>query len=814
MRYLLSWIEEFLPQPLPSVDKTIEALEQVGLSVAAVDQHPITFQGVVIGEVQEVWPHPNADRLRMARVSDGAKTYQVVCGAPNLAQNQKVAFAPIGARLKPGGQDLLIERRKIRNSESEGMICSSKELGLGDDHDGILVLPKDWTLGAPLDKYIRPETILDIELPFHRWDLTSHLGLARELAVYFWRACALEKFSGLPASAQDTVSVTITEDAAEACGRYEGLLLTGCQVKPSPWWIQRRLELLGLKAINNVVDATNYVTLEMGQPLHAFDWATIRGPRIEVRRAKQGEKLKALNAREYELLSSDLVIADAERPVALAGVIGGEETGVTGATKDIFFECAWFSRSAVRPAARRLGLRTESSSRFEKETDIAALPAALGRVLELIQNSGGATVRSVTSVYPKPPAPAKIEFSPSVVGKILGLELGADELFSVLTPLCEETKKVSADEWVVIPRSHRGDLRLVEDVAEEALRYLGFSRVPGQEGYQARIPALTNLPDELKRGNRELSAHFCDTFRGVGFHEAANYPLCGEKEINELCGESVLEKTARLANPVSADLSCLRPSLLIGLYRNWLANKNHPRQRVFLQETGYVHGRGDQAGPEPFVSESIWAAIAFGSMVEPNWLRQEKSPVGFWEMVGLVEGALGQLRISFERGETQDAFAAFHPGKRLAWLSCGKVIGCAAELATDESLDSKTNFPLAYAQINLDALGDCCRGIPELRFKAIPILGLIQKDLAVLVDEHIPWSSIEASVRQALGPLLEQIRPFDVYASPKLGKNKKSVALRLSLRPKEKTPTQEEIQSWLEKAVGALKRDVGAELRA
>ncbi|MBI4667882.1 MAG: phenylalanine--tRNA ligase subunit beta [Elusimicrobia bacterium] len=835
MRYLLSWLEEFLPQPLPSFDKTVEALEQIGLSVENVKNNPITFKGVVLGEVKEVSGHPHADRLRLALVSDGSKEYKVVCGAPNLAAGQKIAFAPVGAKLKAGqAQETVIEPRKIRNIPSEGMICSQLELDLGVEHDGILVLPDDWSLGRSLEDYVRPETVIDIELPSHRWDLTSHLGLARELAVYFWRSGIKFPFV-IPAEAGiqiPTLLINVHDDAAWACRRYEGLLISGIRVVKSPWWMIRRLEAMGQKSINNIADTTNYVTFELGQPMHAFDWSKIRGQKIEVRWAKNGEKLIALNDKEYELTPADLVIADSERPVALAGIIGGRETSTSETTADIFLECAWFSRKPVRETARRLIVATESSARFEKETDIMSLDSAMKRAVYLIKQTGG-QVKAATSVFPQKPASCQIVFSPQKIEKILGFSVSRDELSATLDPLAEELKKTEPERWVMTPKTWRNDLRLPEDIAEEIMRFKGFDNVPGRSHYAARIPVKSERPKEVDNDQERLLAYrFTEIFRHNGFHGAVNFPLVSAAEIETLCGSSQLINSIELANPVSTELAWLRPTLFIGLYKNWLSNKKNSQRQLFLQEIGYVHrlassktlspcGRGqgegtmgcDDASVRPWNSALHWSAIAFGPAEAVHWTRQKPPGFGFWDMLGFLEISLADLKMPVKRRPCDVLWPCFHPDSSLELWIKDVLAGHIAQIVTKDSLDPRLGSPLVWAELNLNIIASLAQTKERTRFKPLAVFDQIQRDIALVIDKEVHWADIERCAREVLGDLIVELYPFDVHESQKLGPQKKGIALRLTLQPRKKTPTQEEITEWTEAVIARLEKDLKVKLR-
>ncbi|MBI4370304.1 MAG: phenylalanine--tRNA ligase subunit beta [Elusimicrobia bacterium] len=831
MKYFLSWVQEFLPGPLPDVDHVVAALEQLGLSVAGLERTQTAFEGVVTAQVENVGNHPNAERLRLATVFDGSHRHQVVCGAVNLAKGQCVALAKIGARL-PGedGKSFVIETRKIRGIESCGMICSARELGLGQDAQGIMVLPQDWVLGRPMQSYIAPDAVIDLELPSNRWDLMSHLGLSRELAIYFWRASSKDHQLSNPVETRQKISISIAENALSACARYEGALLSGIKVGPSSWTVSHRLRALGYPTINNVVDATNYVMLELGQPLHAFDWAKIKGETIQVRWAQTGERLAALNGRSYELGPQDLVIADAERPVALAGIIGGEETKVVETTTDVLIECAWFARSHVRRRSKALGLSTESSQRFERETDVVLLGLAVNRTLEILKETPGVSVRATTSVFPNPPLPVRFELSPDLVSKTLGFSVSNEELFSLLTPLCEETEKFDSGRWLVTPKSWRSDLRLNEDIAEEALRYLGFEKISKHQDDSARIPAITNIPDELQwlegeqgRSFKELTKaryygdRLVELFLGDGFDEALNHSMVSGGQIEEICGPQWLANAVQLENPVSADMAFVRPSLSLGLYQNWLRNRRYGKggTPMFLQELGYVHS-WDSSWPSqaPMPGSALhWAAAAWGPFWPLHWKRQEENNFDFWQMTGTLEQSLRRIGAFVSRRKPANPMASWHPHFQIEFCCQGVDIGYVAQIATEESLDHRWDSPLIVAEVNLDRLESLLRGRASVRYAPVPGAELIRRDLSVIIEKSISWGKILKCVQKELGDLLEMAAPLDVYVAPKLGHSKKSVAFRVWLRPPNDAVRVDEINEWLARAGRRLKMDIAAEVR-
>ncbi|MEK6544750.1 MAG: phenylalanine--tRNA ligase subunit beta, partial [Elusimicrobiota bacterium] len=584
MKYSLSWLAEFLPQRIPALARVTEALEHLGLGVSQAGGGPLTFEGVVVAQVLETAAHPDADRLKLAKVSDGGRIFDIVCGAANVATGQKVALARIGAKLDiPGKGRLIIAPAKLRGQTSEGMLCSSFELGLDTERSGIMVLPADTPLGTDLKTLFTKDTILDIELPFHRWDLCSHRGLARELALYLWGVpCKEPPADKLPINNSVKLQVSIDSAVRDLCRRYCAILIKGVRVGPSDEKTAARLRGLGHKPINNVVDITNLVMLETGQPLHAFDFNRLSGRAIEVRKAKAGETLKALDEKTYALTADDLVIADDTAPVALAGIIGGDATKVDAQTTDVLLECAWFTRTCVRPTSSRLGVRTDSSALFTKESDICAVAATAARAARMIASAATGTIAAKTDLYPRKQTRPSIKVSAGELEEILGYRVTSKTLLATLNPLAESVKKSSDGSFILTPRSWRTDLNIKEDLAEEVLRFGGFSDLPTSSGQQTHIPVRYADVDFERQQRLAKAAQdaIAEQFIGRGFAQAINFPLIDPKSADAMSPTQGTGSAIRLANPVSAQQSVLRTSLVPGLIGNLRANASRGKRCI------------------------------------------------------------------------------------------------------------------------------------------------------------------------------------------------------------------------------------------
>lgn len=821
MKYLLSWITEFFPsgKKIPSAGEIVQALNQLGLSVAQVKELKNDFTGVVVGEVLSVRKHPNADRLVLTTVTDGTRSYSVVCGAPNVSGGQRVALARAGARLNIAGKGPIeIQKTKIRNVESQGMLCSSYELGLDNDSQGIAVLPADWPLGKDLKEFYPEDALFDVELPFHRWDVAGHKGLARELAIYFWRLPIKEPKLSLPKKLINrnagAIKLEIESQSRSACRRYIGCHLVGVKPGPSPRPLTQTLKILGLKSINSIVDITNYIMLETGQPLHAFDSRTINGNKILVRWAAAGEKLLALDGRSYDLNTKSLVIADAAQPIALAGIIGGENTKITEQTTEIYLECAWFSRQAVRPTSLRLDLKTESSQLFAKETDITALPQVVARSLELITKLAGGQLAGVVDFYPKQSKIPDIRFNAKQIDNILGFPTDEKTLIRLLTPLATKVKRLSKGNYSLTPRSWRMDLGLTEDLAEEVLRYRGYDCLPDSSVHQARIPTNYEQPNDyaLQKRKMGLSSSLAQHFRGLGFSEVVNFPLINPQFIALHFNEAMLDYCLELENPHSSEFSILRPTHLAGMLANLYKNLNHGRRAIRLQEIGYNHTKGPSGA---VLSKLTLGLLAFGPFwPQAHWLQNQTQRLFTpWDLLGLIESLARDQGWPLRRETFKQNWRIVDYQNAHAFYLGETCLGWAAQLKLKELPRDGETWPVCFAEIDIDALTQYTNTQSGKIYKPITASSAVERDMAIVVDEPVPWSQIELVARETLGDKLGAVWPFDIYQSENLGVGKKSIAFRFTLANPQRSLRQEDINVMMDSLADKLKNRLGALLR-
>ncbi|MEE8424853.1 MAG: phenylalanine--tRNA ligase subunit beta [Elusimicrobiota bacterium] len=788
MKFSFAWLKELIPLET-SAEKLAAHLLQLGFEVEAIDTLGPKFSGVVVGEVIEVAPHPNADRLKLCRVSDGKETFEVVCGAQNVAAGQRVPFARIGAKL-PGG--FKIKKSKIRGAVSHGMICSADELGFGNGKkaDGIHVLPGDAKIGTDFAETLGgADTVLDVDITPNRPDCLSHLGLARELAVYFGLPLSKKPAAASPNSDGPASFPIETADPKE-CTRYLGTMVSGVVIGPSPSWLVERVEAIGLRPINNLVDITNIILHGTGHPLHAFDADKINGGKIVVRDAKPGEKILALDGKTYELAPENLVIADAKRPVAIAGVMGGEETGVTETTTRLFLECAHFRPGRIRRSAKRLGLRTDSSYRFERGVDALGLPEASNEALTLILKLCGGKAGPPSDTNPDPAPRPPIAFTAERINTILGTSFPEDKISKILGRI----GPIEGGE--LMPPSYRLDLGTANDLAEEVGRHLGYGQIPYTSS-PVRLPEPSFLPleerlESLRRG-----------LIGLGFHEAVNYDFVSQTEIDRFYPENAPTPPA-LRNPVSEEWAVLRPSMLIGLLRNAALNFNRGAAGLRFFETGRTFARTQKGVRERTELAGLLAGPFPGS---PHWARASEEP-DLFAVKGVVESLLRAESPELRTCSSPDR--AFHPKACLDVFVSGRKVGAAGLLHPD--LLRRWELDVEAAAFVLDAEELSRREAGGRGFKPFSVFPSSSRDLSILMKEEVAYVEIEGCLRGAKILELVKIELVDLFTGKGVPKGSKSLTLRLTFARSDRTLRDEEVAAHVDALLKALKSK-GAELR-
>ena len=825
MKLPLSWLAEFVTLEA-DVDELCRRLTLAGLEVESVERAAPGFSDVFVARVLKVERHPNADRLNLCDVDAGAVgRFSVVCGAPNVRAGMTAPFARLGARLigsghGSGGRRATsladappLEAAVIRGVRSEGMLCSERELGFSDDHAGIVALPDDAPLGVELASYLRSDdAVLDIAITPNRGDCLSILGLAREVAALFGLKlkqpavkAAMLKARGSQA-AEPPLAVEIL--APELCPHYAGLPIGGVKIGPSPLWMRRRLEQCGMRALNNVVDATNYVMLELGQPLHAFDSAQIAARRIVVRRADQApggaldREFVTLDNVRRTLEPADLLIADPEKPLAIAGIMGGLNSEVGAATTDLVLESAYFEPMTIARTARRLGLRSEASYRFERAIDRAGQIRALARVAELIvKNAGGKVSRSAVDAEPRPAPERQVMLDLGAVDSILGVAVPGAEVRERLSALGAAVKSAGARRLQVTPPSFRPDLNEAADLAEEIARLKGLAEIPAMVPQRAATPAAPNDYRSFIGAARELMV-------GAGLTELRTIAFIAPDDNSRYPGIGGV--AARVTNPLSAELSELRLSLVPGLLGALRFNLNREAGAFHAFEIGKVFSMRDGA---PVERERL-AAISYGDYAL-GAVGQKAVAASFWTLKGVLEQwftALGVARrVGFEApDETEYRF--LHPGRVARVTFDGRPIGYLGELHPAEALRVELDSPCVLTELDLVHL--IAYGfLPPQEVTAPPRYPAIRRDLALVVDRDITAAQVIAAIRESAPPLLESVEVFDVYEGGSIAPGKKSMALACRYRGKDRTLTDEEVNRTHGELIDRVRRGLGAELR-
>ncbi len=792
MRFSEAWLREWVNPPLDT-QALVDQLSLSGLEVDAVEPAAPAFRGVVVGHVQSVEPHPDAQKLRVCQVDVGEDSpLGIVCGAANVAAGQRVPVATVGAVL-PGG--FKIKRAKLRGVQSLGMVCSAAELGLAESADGIMVLPADAPVGEDLRAWMAlDDACIELDLTPDRADCLSVVGVAREVGVL--NRADLHEPSIEPVVAAIDDSVDVRLGAPQACPRYLCRLVRGVDPSaPTPLWMQERLRRGGVRPLGVVVDVTNYVLLELGQPMHAFDRAKLDGG-IDVRLAEQGETLDLLNGDRVTLRPDTLVIADAQRPVALAGIMGGADSAVGDDTRDVLLESAFFAPAAISGDARSYGLRTDSSHRFERgvapERCRLAMERATALLLSIAGGRPGPVVEAESGAHL--PAAPRIDLRRGRIPKVLGLTLDDADVEDILGRLGIALAPTDQG-WVATPPSPRFDIQLEEDLIAELGRVYGYDRIPVTH---ARSAAATRAPLEMAYEPRRVRRVLLDR----GWSEAVTYSFVSRGLQGAV--DPDVEPLA-LANPLSAELSVMRAGLWPGLLQAVRQNLARQQSRVWLFESG-LRFRADEDGLH---QEPMLAGVAVGPAQPEQW-GAEGRDLDFFDLKADVEAVLASVGCADAVDYVRDAHPALHPGKSARILRDGRPLGWLGSI--HPSLAATLDLPggVQLFELEVSALG----GAPRPAFESLSKFPSIRRDLALVVDEDIAFDTVRRSVAAAAGDLLRDLVLFDLYVGEKVDSSRKSLALGLILQATSQTLTDDDVAAVVERVLAALKADVGAELRA
>jgi phenylalanyl-tRNA synthetase beta chain len=801
MRVPLRWLSEWIAVPV-GPEALAEKLSLGGLEVEGIERHGPELAALRVGHVVAREPHPDADRLSVCRVDLGDGTLrQIVCGAPNVAAGQRVAVATPGTTLPDGTR---LKAARIRGVASEGMICSSRELGLGDDHAGILVLDPAAPVGAPLDQVLRAgETVLDVSLTTNRGDCASLLGIAREVAAHFGGEVTSPPCAPPEAGEPTSAAIRVEIEDAEGCSLYVARVVRGVRVGPSPDWLRARLEAAGLRSIDVVVDVTNLVMLEFGQPLHAFDLGKLRGGVVRVRAAAAGERLRTLDGQERALEAEDLVIADAARVLAIAGVMGGADSEVDTRTRDVLIESAAFHPRRVRRTGRRLGLHSEAAYRFERGVDPEGVARAADRAARLLAElATGAVLGGRVEARGREPARVReIELDPGRVNRLLGSAFEPVEIAALLARVGVESRNAGGGLACTVP-SWRHDLERPEDLVEEVGRIDGYEKLP------ALLP-VARLTPVLRAPGLALAEALREALRACGFQEVMTLPFVPERDADglRLAADDERRRAVRVRNPLVEEEPLLRTTLVPSLLR--AAQLNFARQcdevRVFeISRVFRARGAGELPD-ERWVAAALVARRELGGL----WRGAADVPV-FFEVKGAAERALSELGVaSAVRSGPQEPY--LHPGAACGLRAGERDVGAAGELHPDVAACFGIDRPCAVCELDLGALAQVPRETP--RYREVSRHPSVRRDLAVLLDATTPAGEVLEAIRKTAGPVLASLEIFDRYQGRGVPEGRVSLAFRLVFQRLDRTLQEAEVNKTTERVVQMLGHRFGGALR-
>ncbi|MBC2852745.1 MAG: phenylalanine--tRNA ligase subunit beta [Cetobacterium somerae] len=792
----LDWLKQYvdIKEDIKELENT---LTMIGQEVEAIEEQGKELAKVVIGQITEYGKHPEAEKLTLLKVNIGEEEeLQIVCGAPNHKLGDKVVVATIGAVL-PG--DFKIKKSKIRGVESQGMLCSEVELGLGNDGDGIIILPEDAPLGVEYRVYKKlNDVIFELEITPNRPDCLSYIGIAREIAAYYGRKIKCPEFESKKIiESINTGHIDVRIEDKERCKRFSGKVIKNIKVQESPEWLKNRLISMGLKPINNVVDATNYILFECNQPLHAYDLTKINDRKIIVRKSLNGEKIVTLDGVERELNKGELIIADAEKPLGIAGIMGGESSKVTEETTEIFLECAYFTPENIRKTSKELGLSSDSSYRFERGLDIENTAEVLERAADLIsQLTGGEVLEGCIDKYIEKYEKIEIPLNIEKLRKFMGKNIEIDVVGKILTNLGINIKTLNSTTIIATPPSYRGDLTRTADLYEEIIRMYGFDNIENKMPEENIRPgvkdSMTVVVDEAK----EILAK-------LGLQEVINYSFISKDAIKML---GITEPTLEITNPISDDMAVMRPTLIYSLLSNVRDNLNRNQNGLRFFEVSRVFTPKEDG----LANETLRASIALAGKTFKTLWDPKPEAMDFYTLKGFVEKFLeymGVTRYQLDRSEDNN----FHPG-RSADIRIGKVkIGTFGEIHPElaENMDIKRER--AYvAELDLTTLLNY--RAKKVKYERIVKYPEVTRDLAVVLDRDVLVGKMLEDIKKSSN-LIESVAIFDVYQGEKIEADKKSVAISIVLRKKDGTLEESDINITVDKILKLIAKNYNGEIR-
>ena len=802
-----NWLSEYLPENIEP-EKLSKILTAIGLEVESlenIEEIKGGLRGLLVGEVMTCEKHPGADKLKLTTVSvDNGKLLNIVCGAFNVAAGQKVIVAPIGTVIYPiSGDPIMIKKAKIRGVESEGMICAEDEIGIGHDHNGIMILPADTITGTAAAEIFKPKAdhIFEIGLTPNRIDAMSHLGVAKDVCAYLSHHNKKETLPIFPYQNNfkpdtQSLNIDVTIENKDACKRYSGISIQNISIAESPQWLQERLKSIGLKPINNIVDITNFILHETGQPLHAFDAGKIKGNKIVVRTAAEGESFTTLDGKERKLFSNDLMICNTSEGMCIAGVYGGIHSGVTNETKNIFLESAWFNPTYIRKTSLKHDLRTDAAARFEKGTDISNTVNVLKRAALLIKEiAGGEIASDVIDVYPTPLQKTTVGLKNHYLKKLSGKNYHSDTIKNILKSLGFDLVKEGADEiWVDVPFS-KPDISLPADIVEEIMRIDGLDNI--------EIPiAITIAPSVEKDLDKFVQKEkLANYLTGLGFYEIFTNSITN----SAFYEEDILQSSVKMINSLSSELNIMRPEMFQGGLQVIAHNNNRKNFNLRLFEFGKTYA----ISAENNYSEPIHLSLYIsGNLNEQDW-KSKPVKTDFYYLKAAVENSLALLGI---RG------ALFEAGSRKGFNNYtevkikNKTAGHIGEVDEKTLKQFDIKQPVFYADLLWEDILSAGKEKP-IQYREISKFPAVVRDLSIVVDKNIPYAQIKKLASSAGIEPLKSIQLFDIFESDKLGSGKKAMAISFTFLDESKTLTDPEIDAFMQQIIASYEKELLAEIR-
>ncbi len=802
MRISLNWLKEYIPGLEINTEESLKELHDKmissGLDIESIENEGEIYRNFVVGEVIERQKHPNADKLSLCKVNAGGDILSIVCGAPNVEAGQKVCVALAGAVIPNGNFE--IKKSKIRGETSEGMICSEKELNLTENHEGILILDKDAKPGQSFSEYIGANDIIfEIGVTPNRGDLFSHIGTAREIAALYDKKIKLPDIK-IKESAEKTEDlIKIRTENKELCRRFTGRVIKNVEIKESPKWLQKRIKAAGLRPRNNIVDITNFVMYETGQPLHAFDYDKIRGKEINVKTAKEGDKFVTLDSKERVLNSNSLMVCDSEGYSGIAGIMGGEMSEITDSTKNVFLESAYFDSVCVRKNSKKLILQTDASQRFERGVDINMVEYASLRATQLIQEiAGGDISAGLYDVYEDKFTPNIVNVRVERVNDITGLELTEEEIINLLSKIeIKFTKKENGNLYFEIPEFRRLDIERESDLTEEIARIYGYDNIEASTNFNINILNAGKYSSADRKALKLMTEHFI----GRGFNQILTDAMIDEKKL-KIFGK----KPLILKNSVSAESNAMRTNLIFGMMKVIRDNFNNSGKNISLKlfESGRVF---TDAGDH--FKEETHLIFALSGRKDTETIYGGDKKFTIYDIKGEAEMFLSKLNLENYRliYYNDKEFGGDRTGISLSDEIIGNIYKADSSLKKEFEIENDVFFAEFYTDKFFKKLSF------ELYYKPVSKFPSVRRDLAIAVDRKITYEEIRSSISKSGGNLLKKIELFDMYQDSKLGENRKSLAFSLEFISPEKTLTDDETGKVMDKIIKNLEKELSAELR-